>query len=158
MSHAAVSPRQRDRAKQLRTWMTRAETLLWRYLKAHHVDELGFRRQVPMGKYVADFACHAPKLIVEIDGASHDFAEQIGRDEKRDAWFKSRGYAVLRFTNSDVMKNLEGVVGTIRETAASRLDAPPSLSLPRKGGGNPRTDTSVVTKPRVTRSARGASR
>ncbi|MGE0521931.1 MAG: DUF559 domain-containing protein, partial [Variibacter sp.] len=58
MPHANVNAQLRGRAKKLRTTMTRAETLLWRYLKAHHVDDLGFRRQVPMRRYVADFVCH----------------------------------------------------------------------------------------------------
>ena len=53
--------------------MTRAETLLWRYLKAHHVDGLAFRRQVPMRNFIADFVCHAARIVVEIDGDSHHF-------------------------------------------------------------------------------------
>ena len=138
MPHANVSGGQRDRAKGLRRTMTRAETLLWRYLKAHHVDDLGFRRQVPMQRYVADFVCHSARLVVEIDGQSHDFASRALHDRRRDAWFASQGYRVLRFTNDDVVRNLAGVVELIRETANSRL-RPPSLSLPHKGGGNPQT-------------------
>lgn len=101
--------------------MTRAETLLWRYLKAHHIDGLGFRRQVPMGSYVADFVCHAGKLIVELDGEPHDFVSRQHADQKRDAWFESQGYTVLRFTNADVLSTLEGVVEVIRQTASSRI-------------------------------------
>jgi very-short-patch-repair endonuclease len=140
MPHAAVSARQRNQAKSLRRTMTRAETLLWRYLKAHHIDGLGFRRQVPMRGYVADFACHVAKLIVELDGESHDFQSRQRQDNVRDAWFRSQGYVVLRFNNDDVMKNLTGVVEAIRDTASSRVrGTPPSLSLPHKGGGNPQT-------------------
>ena len=98
----------------------------------------GFRRQSPMGNYIADFVAHSRKLIVEIDGESHDFEERIRHDIERDAWFASRGYRVLRFTNDDVMKNLEGVVLAIDQAAA--LVAPPSLTLPRKGGGNGNSD------------------
>jgi very-short-patch-repair endonuclease len=138
MPHAMVSQEQRRRARQLRRTMTRAETLLWHYIKAHRVGGFAFRRQVPMRGYVADFACHSARLIVEIDGESHDYESRIQRDEKRDAWFVSEGYAVLRFTNDQVLANLEGVVETIRNTASSRLrSTPPSLSLPHKGGGNP---------------------
>src|SRR5271156_5332174 len=68
MPHAAVSERQRNRANQLRRTMTRAETLLWRYLKANRIDELSFRRQVPFRNYIADFVCLSVKLIVELDG------------------------------------------------------------------------------------------
>jgi very-short-patch-repair endonuclease len=116
--------------------MTRAETLLWRYLKAHRLDELGFRRQVPMGKFIADFACHAAHLVVEVDGASHDIALRQLHDRNRDAWFTSQGYLVLRFTNEGVLTNLEGVLEVVRQTATPRLPAPPSLTLPHKGGGN----------------------
>jgi very-short-patch-repair endonuclease len=134
MPHKDVGVRQRGRARQLRRGMTRAEQLLWRQLKAHRLDGAGFRRQAPMGSYVADFVCHARKIVVEVDGESHDFASRLDHDARRDAWFASRGYRVLRFTNDDVLKNLEGVVLTIGE--AIRSGAPPSLSLPRKGGGD----------------------
>ena len=140
MQHAVVSTKQRTRAKQLRRTMTRAEVLLWRYLKAHHADGLGFRRQAPVRGYIADFICHEARLIVELDGATHDFESRQRNDQRRDVFFASQGYAVLRFTNEDVMRNLEGVVITIRKTASSRIrSAPPSLSLPHKGGGNPQT-------------------
>ena len=137
MPHAVVNQQQRSRAKSLRQTMTRAETLLWRYLKAHHIDGLGFRRQVPMRGYVADFACHAARLVIELDGESHDFAECQRSDKRRDAWFASQGYAVIRFTNDQVLTNLNGVVQVIRETAQAWLrNGPPSLALPHKGGGN----------------------
>jgi len=142
MPHAAVNPQHRSRAKRLRRTMTRAETLLWRYLKAHRIGGIGFRRQVPMGGYIADFVCHSTRLVVELDGESHDFESRLRHDKKRDAWFVSQGYAVLRFTNEQVLANLEGVIETIRITGSSRpSSAPPSLSLPHKGGGNPKTST-----------------
>ena len=122
--------------------MTRAETLLWCHLKADRLGGLGFRRQTPMGNYIADFVAHSCKLVVELDGESHDFEERIRHDAKRDQWFASRGYRVLRFTNDDVMKNLEGVVLSILEAAEQA--APLSLNLPRKGGGNPPADASLT--------------
>jgi very-short-patch-repair endonuclease len=137
MPHATVRERQRGRAKQLRQAMTPAETLLWRYLKANRVDGLGFRRQTPIQNYILDFVCHSAKVIIELDGASHDFEEQRKADEKRDAFFVSEGFQVLRFTNEQVMSNLEGVVETIRQVVSSRASGlPPSLTLPHKGGGN----------------------
>ncbi len=123
--------------------MTRAETLLWRHLKAKRLDGLGFRRQAPMGNYIADFVSHACKLVVEVDGESHDFEERIRHDELRDKWFEARGYRVLRFTDDDVMKNLEGVVFSILEAAEQA--APLSLTLPRKGGGNPSAGASLTS-------------
>ena len=133
MAHATDNPRRRRQAKSLRRGMTRAETLLWRYLKAHHLDGMQFRRQTPIGAYIADFCCHSARLIVEVDGETHDFQERQQRDAARDRWFMSQGYRVLRFTNEDAFSSLEGVIETIRNAV------PPSLSLPRKGGGNAKT-------------------
>src|SRR4051812_35181871 len=98
MPHSAISRRHRNAAKSLRRTMTRAETLLWRYIKAHHLDDLLFRRQAPMGAYIVDFVCHSARIVVELDGESHDFEERLVRDAARDRWLKSRGYVVLRFT------------------------------------------------------------
>jgi len=145
MPHATVNKLQRGRAKQLRQTMTRAETLLWRYLKAHRIDGLGFRRQVPFRNYIADFACLSAKLIIELDGESHDFPERQRADRNRDDFFESEGFAILRFTNDQVLSNLEGDVEVIRQTASARMsiiiqdqpcNSPPSLTLPHKGGGN----------------------
>lgn len=137
MPHATVSTLQRSRAKQLRRAMTPAETLLWRYLKANRIDGLGFRRQMPLGNYIADFACMSARLIVELDGQSHDFDAQQKADEKRDAFFVAEGFRVVRFSNQDVMSNLEGAVEAIRLAASSGASGlPPSLKLPHKGGGN----------------------
>ena len=145
MPHAVVSERQRGRAKQLRQAMTRAETLLWRYLKANRIDGLGFRRQVPFRNYIADFVCMSAKIIVELDGESHDFEERQKADQSRDAFFASEGFQVLRFTNEQLMSNLEGVVEVIRQTAASRASgSPPSPTLPHKGGGNRDPATSIT--------------
>jgi very-short-patch-repair endonuclease len=143
MPHTPVDEIQRTRARQLRRAMTRAETLLWRHLKANRLAGLGFRRQSPMGNYIADFVAHACKLVVEVDGESHDFEERIRHDARRDAWFASRGYRVLRFTNDDVINNLEGVVIAIG--LAAEQAAPPSLTLPRKGGGNSSADGASQT-------------
>ena len=142
MPHTPVDDVQRARAKNLRRTMTRAETLLWRYLKADRLAGLGFRRQSPMGNYIADFVAHSCKLVVEVDGESHDFEERIRHDDRRDRWLVSRGYRVLRFTNDDVMKNLEGVLLAIQQAAEQA--APLSLTLPRKGGGNPSAGASLT--------------
>jgi very-short-patch-repair endonuclease len=144
MPHAVVSERQRGRAKQLRQAMTRAEILLWRYLKANRIDGLGFRRQVPFRNYIADFVCLSVKLIVELDGESHEFDERHKADQKRDAFFTSQGFHVLRFPNEQVMSNLEGVVEMIRQTAASCASGlPPSPTLPHKGGGSRDVSASI---------------
>jgi very-short-patch-repair endonuclease len=148
MPHAVVSERQRSRAKQLRRAMTRAETLLWRYLKANRMDGVGIRRQTPIGNYIADFVCFSSKIIIELDGESHDFEERQRADRRRDAFFAAEGHQILRFTNEQVMTNLEGVVEAIRQAATAGVrGSPPSLPLPHKGGGNTNTDpnNSVIT-------------
>lgn len=126
MPHAAVSGLQRDRAKALRRAMTRAETLLWRHLKAGRLQGLAFRRQAPMARYIVDFVCHAAGLVVEVDGETHDFAERVRADRIRDTWFASRGYRVLRFTNDEVLHSLEGVLTAIGDAAWSRIPRPPA--------------------------------
>jgi very-short-patch-repair endonuclease len=145
MPHATIKADHRTRAKQLRQTMTRAETLLWRYIKAHRIDGLGFRRQMPLSVYVADFVCLSAKQIVELDGETHDFASRQIADSKRDAFLASEGFIVLRFTNDQVLTNLAGVVEVIRETASTRRTIPPSLPLPHKGGGNGEPSSSQLT-------------
>jgi len=75
---------------------------------------LKFKRQKPLGRYIADFVCEERKLIIELDGGQH--AEQATYDTKRDDWLRSQGYVVLRFWNNEVMGELEGVLEKIRLT------------------------------------------
>ena len=145
MPLAVVSERQRNRAKQLRQTMTRAETLLWRHLKANRMDGIGFRRQTPIRNYIVDFVCFSANLVIELDGESHDFEERQKADQRRDAFLAAEGFRVLRFTNEQVMSNLEGVVEAIREaTSFGASGSPPSPTLPHKGGGSPGSDASIT--------------
>ena len=89
-----------------------------------------FRRQTPIGPFIADFVCHAANLIVELDGGQHFESQNMKRDARRDAFLISKGYRVLRFNNHDVMTNKQGVL----ETIAAALVAAPSPTLPRKRG------------------------
>ena len=108
-----LSTRQRNAARRMRSEMTPAERKLWYALRAHRFQGLHVRRQVPMGRYIADFVCHATRLVIEIDGAQHGFDRNAARDVARDAWFESQGYRVLRFWNGQVMHELESVLDTI---------------------------------------------
>jgi very-short-patch-repair endonuclease len=99
-----------DRARYLRRQMTLSETVLWKALRK---PDLGFRRQVPIGRYVADFACLASRLIAEVDGGVHDLPEVQLHDVERDAWLKSEGYRVVRFGNQRVLDDLNGVMAAI---------------------------------------------
>ncbi|WP_176477151.1 endonuclease domain-containing protein [Mesorhizobium sp. WSM4313] len=89
---------------------TEAEDRLWHELRGRRLDNIKFKRQVPIGRFVADFLCAEAKLIVEIDGSQH--AESL-RDLERDAALKARGFRVLRFWNGDVLKELDAVCDTI---------------------------------------------
>lgn len=90
--------------------MTEAEAVLWEELRARRLDRLKFRRQVPVGNYIADFLCMEKKLIVEVDGIQHAESEY---DRKRDADLMALGYRVLRFWNHEVLEELSAVCDTI---------------------------------------------
>ena len=126
-----VSSRLRANARTLRRNSTDAERMLWSELRDHRLNGAGFRRQVPVDNYVADFVCHAAKLIIELDGGQH-FSDQGERaDAKRSAVIEAKGFQVLRFSNHDVMTNRAGVLETIATAVATRA---PTLTLPRKRG------------------------
>ena len=101
------------RAKDLRRNLTGAEQLLWNYLKSG-INGLKFRRQHPIGLYIADFYCHPVRLIVEIDGKIHDKEEIRVSDEQREADLRSWGNKVIRFKNEEVFKDIQKVLLTIK--------------------------------------------
>jgi len=86
------------RARRLRREMTASERKLWAVVRKM---DLGIRRQVPIGRYIADFVHHGAALIIEIDGARHDLPEAQLHDAERDAWLRSQGYRVLRIRDAD---------------------------------------------------------
>ncbi len=102
-----------ERARYLRRNQTDAERRLWVHLREMKHDGFHFRRQCPVGPYVADFLCYSARIVVEVDGGQHGTEPGLAHDEKRDAWFEANGYRVLRYWNDDVRKNVEGVVETI---------------------------------------------
>jgi very-short-patch-repair endonuclease len=102
-----------ERARHSRGEPTNAERKLWHALRAHRLAGLSFRRQSPCGPFIADFLCAEVRLIVEVDGATHSSDEEVACDKRRDAWFAANGYRVLRVTNEDVYRNLDGVCETI---------------------------------------------
>ena len=98
------------KARSLRRRMTKAEVILWQSLRRGELDGHHFRRQVPVGPYIADFACAKRKLIVEVDGATHAEDREIEYDARRTAFLQAQGWALYRVTNSDVYENLSGVL------------------------------------------------
>jgi very-short-patch-repair endonuclease len=103
----------RRRAQELRKRMTVAERKLWFVLRDRKFAKFKFRRQVPIGRFIADFVCFERRLVIEVDGGQH--ADSVS-DRRRDRWFAANGYRVLRFWNNEVMRNLDGVATLLAET------------------------------------------
>jgi very-short-patch-repair endonuclease len=108
-----MSKFRRATARRLRANQTGAEIALWRHLRKLETKGTHFRRQVPIGPYVADFACMALRLVVELDGSHHSEEPTKAHDESRTRWLEIEGYRVLRFWNNDLVENLDGVLETI---------------------------------------------
>jgi very-short-patch-repair endonuclease len=121
------------RARELRRNATDAERKLWYQLRRRQVEGFRFRRQVPLGPYIVDFACLSAKLIVELDGGQHGEDENIAKDAKRTAWLNGQGFRVLRFWNLDVLQAMEGVWDAIA-AALAESGATPHPNPPPQGG------------------------
>jgi very-short-patch-repair endonuclease len=116
------------RARELRNNLTDAERKLWWKLRYRQVGGYRFRRQVPIGRYIVDFACLSHRLLIELDGSQH--GENIAYDRVRTRWLESRGYRVLRFWNGDVLQDVEGVLEAIYRV----LSETPHPNPPPQGG------------------------
>ncbi len=124
-----ISPKLRANARALRRNSTDAERILWSELRAGRLNCVVFRRQVPIENYIADFICHAAKLVIELDGGQHFSDASERADARRSAVIEAKGFKVLRFSNLDVMTNRSGVLETIATTVAERTLSP---ALPRE--------------------------
>ncbi|AVQ84639.1 MULTISPECIES: endonuclease domain-containing protein [unclassified Variovorax] len=124
------TPNARANAQVLRREMTDSERKLWGGLRS---EQLGvkFRRQHPLGNYIADFACLAPKLIVELDGSQHQ-AQQV-YDARRDAFFREQGFDVLRFASNEPFINFDGVRQAIANRLVELTPPAPIPAFPRRG-------------------------
>ncbi|MCA3191348.1 MULTISPECIES: endonuclease domain-containing protein [unclassified Cupriavidus] len=127
----------RDFARALRASQTPAEQRLWYFLRDRRLLNLKFKRQHPLGPYVADFLCMEYKLIVEADGGQHGTFGDVDRD----IWLREHGYTVLRFWNNQIHKEIEGVLEAIRQAvlalgfADSNSNTAGSLPSPASGRG-----------------------
>ena len=119
-----------DRARMLRATMTDAESLLWGCLRMRQLEGHRFRRQVPVGPYIVDFACLRARLVVEVDGGQH--AGSTG-DRRRDAFLHAAGFHVLRFWNHEVLAQPDAVCEAI---LARLAPGPPLQPSPASGGGS----------------------
>jgi very-short-patch-repair endonuclease len=99
------------KARRLRRDMTQTEKRLWHLLRGNRFGHVKFKRQVPIGPYIVDFASVSRRLIIELDGGQHDSRRE--HDERRTAWLNANGYRVIRFWNNEVFENLDFVLQTI---------------------------------------------
>lgn len=116
------NPKLKERSRDLRKNMTDAERRLWSRLRRKQVQGLQFYRQRPIGNFIVDFYCPDAKLVVEVDGGQHYSEEGCVYDQERDQYLKGNGLAVLRFTNIDVLKNLDAVLQVIFDKCRVIMD------------------------------------
>ena len=119
----------RDFVRSLRANMTDAERRLWYRLRAHRLEGIKFKRQVPVGRYVADFACMERKVLIEVDGGQHVASDS---DVERTKWLEHQGFRILRFWNNEVLNETNAVLEII---LAAVIAAGPSPGAP--GGAPP---------------------
>jgi very-short-patch-repair endonuclease len=123
-----------ENARTLRKRLTPQEVKIW--MKLRELKKLGFhfRRQAPIGRYIVDFASFGARIVIEVDGGQHNCGGGIELDRQRDVFLRSQVFRILRFWNSDVDQNLEGVLETILD--ASRTPTPAlRADPPHKGEG-----------------------
>ena len=109
-------------ARNLRSNMTDAERLIWSKIRKKQIGDLQFYLQKNIGNYIVDFYCPKGKLIVEIDGGQHYESDGMKKDRERDRYLQMLGFVVLRFSDIDVLKNIDGVVERIH----GHLKSPPT--------------------------------
>jgi very-short-patch-repair endonuclease len=124
-----VSAKLRANARALRRNSTDAERILWSELRAGQLNGARSALGDESSRYIADFICHAAKLVIELDGGQHFSDDGERADARRSAAIEAKGFKVLRFSNLDVMTNQAGVLETIATTVAERAPTP---ALPRK--------------------------
>ena len=137
MARKPISDFKRKTAKGLRANATTAEQILWRHLRRLDVKGSHFRRQVAIGPYIADFACLAERLIVEVDGSQHGDDEGLRRDDIRTRWLQSEGYRVIRFWNNDVMSRTDAVLEAIHDLITVTPPRQPRTMQGIAGAGDP---------------------
>ncbi len=120
------------RARKLRKNMTMPERMLWQRLR-HRPNGLKFRRQHPIGPYVADFCCLSQKFVVEVDGSAHEAIDRAKFDDRRIAFIKENGFRVLRVTARLLLADADATAEAIVARAVSPLHQPAAGPPPRAG-------------------------
>jgi very-short-patch-repair endonuclease len=128
MFHKRYSPKHVIKlAQKMRNEMTETEKILWSELSLRKLDGLRFRKQHPIGRYIADFCNPSTKLVIEVDGEIH--SSQKDYDKNRDEYLKALGYTTLRFSDKQIKENLEDVLAIIRKNISNLS----SLQVPLRG-------------------------
>ena len=117
----------RYQVRDLRRNSTEAEKILWERLRNRKLQGLRFVRQCPVGPFVADFCCRDRRIIIEVDGEIHATEQNAASDQERDAYLRGQSYIVLRFTNAEILTDLETV---LRKIAVAVYQAPSSWHRP----------------------------
>jgi very-short-patch-repair endonuclease len=122
-------------ARKLLKNPTDAERKLWMLLRYKQLDGFRFRRQQPIGAYIADFFCASEKLVIEADGEQHGEDVNVEKDRQRTAWLSAHGYRVLRFSNREILKTPSIVIEAIyRELTAPPTRTARAVRPPPQGG------------------------
>ena len=130
MEHEEIPRAKTALARQRRATATRCERALWHELRAKRLDGWKFRREAPIGPYVADFVCFAAKLVVEADGPLHATPEGRRADQRRDAWFEGAGFRILHFSDEEILSDLGRVLDRIRGVLRQASPSPGLLRNP----------------------------
>ena len=117
--------------RELRNNMTDAESRLWSTIRMKQINSCQFYRQRIIGDYIVDFYCPRAKLVIEVDGGQHYSDDMAEVDRKRDDYLKNLGLKVLRFSNTEVLNNIEGVVESILENMGIIQANPPTPPFPK---------------------------
>ena len=100
----------------MRREQTAAESKLWACLRNRQLGSMKFARQVPIGPFFADFCCRDAKLVIEIDGVTHETPDELASDARRTTWLEAQGYRVIRFRNEELMGDLDAVLERIQRS------------------------------------------
>jgi very-short-patch-repair endonuclease len=104
-----------ERARALRNAPTEGERALWQLLRKRQIVGYRFRRQVPIGPFIVDFACLERRVVVEVDGSSHDDPIRRKRDAERAAWIAAQRYRILRLQDGEILENPDAALDRVRD-------------------------------------------
>lgn len=121
MPHSNITTKTRTRAKTLRRDLTKSEKIMWSLLKDLNRQGASFRRETPIGPYIADFAWLSKRIVIEVDGDSHETGHGRKHDAIRDTFLRAEGFQILRFDNAQVIDNSEYVFLEIQKPVAQFL-------------------------------------